>query len=450
LRRTTDAAGKSVVPCYAAVLMNSAVPRRHKPAEGRRRDRRASDTALTSRERKALRAKPVPQICQTASTLATGRQTTRRLPTIACAVLDIPHVVAVSAAAQRHCGACQRHWLTLHCPFNGRCGGSVQRGLSDAGYVLRLGGVRGASDKRYSLCVVGDSMIASNSSADLSSVEAVVSLFLPNLAERHLALQQLVLSADLAASIAPAAWGATLARDGFRLNVGRVEVFVIRESTVRFNCIGQLGKPPFVGSNFEDPGDRYKSVPSPKCSFIGSIREFAKVRDTLQPYHQQFIQTVGRKRTGEPVSGSPNRRSHSEELMAYAHAFSRQRPSETYWVADDEALSAVPIVEGSRLTLKVNAFERSAEARARCLEHYGHRCVVCGFTSERAYGNSIVGVIHVHHVRQLADIGKQYVVDPIADLRPVCPNCHAVIHSKDPPFSVDEVACMVSKDQPHR
>ena len=282
------------------------------------------------------------------------------------------------------------------------------------------------------------------------SAEAVVSRFLPDLAERRLILQQLVASADFAASIAPAAWGATLSRDGIRLNVGRVEVFVVRDTSIRLNCVGQIGQPPFLGVNFENPSDGYKSVPDPKCSFVGSISEFALLREKLQPHHRRFIDIVGRKRTGEPVSGSPNRRSHSEELMAYARALAvrsvqQDDHAEQYWLADDEVLSTAPLVEGARITLEVNAFERSARARARCLEHYGFGCVVCGFTSEQVYGDSIVGVIHVHHVRQLADIGRQYIVDPIADLRPVCPNCHAVIHSNNPPFSVDEVASMMRK-----
>jgi 5-methylcytosine-specific restriction protein A len=39
----------------------------------------------------------------------------------------------------------------------------------------------------------------------------------------------------------------------------------------------------------------------------------------------------------------------------------------------------------------------------------------------------------------LASIGVSYTVDPIKDLRPVCPNCHAIIHRTDPPCSVDEL-----------
>jgi predicted HNH restriction endonuclease len=39
----------------------------------------------------------------------------------------------------------------------------------------------------------------------------------------------------------------------------------------------------------------------------------------------------------------------------------------------------------------------------------------------------------------LAQIGDAYQVDPIQDLCPVCPNCHAVIHRHDPAYTIEEV-----------
>jgi predicted HNH restriction endonuclease len=39
----------------------------------------------------------------------------------------------------------------------------------------------------------------------------------------------------------------------------------------------------------------------------------------------------------------------------------------------------------------------------------------------------------------LSRIGPDYVVNPIEDLRPVCPNCHAIIHRCTPPYSIEDV-----------
>jgi predicted HNH restriction endonuclease len=38
---------------------------------------------------------------------------------------------------------------------------------------------------------------------------------------------------------------------------------------------------------------------------------------------------------------------------------------------------------------------------------------------------------------------KGYLIDPVADMRPVCPNCHAVIHLCDPPLSIEETKAMI-------
>ncbi len=85
--------------------------------------------------------------------------------------------------------------------------------------------------------------------------------------------------------------------------------------------------------------------------------------------------------------------------------------------------------EGTRLRVEVNIFERSREARRICIAHYGVTCSVCGFDFKSVYGDIGNGFIHIHHLVPLSEINKTYFVDPIKDLRPVCPNCHAMIHS---------------------
>jgi predicted HNH restriction endonuclease len=84
--------------------------------------------------------------------------------------------------------------------------------------------------------------------------------------------------------------------------------------------------------------------------------------------------------------------------------------------------------EGAAYQVTVNAYERDREARKKCLAHYGPTCVVCGFNFGVVYGRLAEGFIHVHHLKPLSEIREEYRVDPIADLRPVCPNCHAIIH----------------------
>lgn len=109
----------------------------------------------------------------------------------------------------------------------------------------------------------------------------------------------------------------------------------------------------------------------------------------------------------------------------------------------DEVVDSRYLVEGATRTVTVNAYERNPVARARCIEAYGSSCSVCGFDFGATYGAAASGFIHVHHLKPLATIGAQYEVHPVEDLRPVCPNCHAVIHMTDPPRSIEEVQALL-------
>lgn len=96
-------------------------------------------------------------------------------------------------------------------------------------------------------------------------------------------------------------------------------------------------------------------------------------------------------------------------------------------------------LEGTRRTRLIKACERNPEARSKCVEHYGARCQVCGLAFEERYGEIGKGFIHVHHLVQMAGISSSYEVDPIQDLRPLCPNCHAMLHKRVPPYTIEEL-----------
>lgn len=103
------------------------------------------------------------------------------------------------------------------------------------------------------------------------------------------------------------------------------------------------------------------------------------------------------------------------------------------------------IFEGAVRRISVNSYERNPEARRKCIEHYGAICQVCNFDFEKFYGEIGKGFIHVHHLKQISEIGKTYQVDPIQDLQPVCPNCHAIIHKRVPPYTIEEVKRFLQK-----
>ena len=83
--------------------------------------------------------------------------------------------------------------------------------------------------------------------------------------------------------------------------------------------------------------------------------------------------------------------------------------------------------EGAKMSVTVNKYERDPKAREICLKAKGYSCSVCGMNFEDVYGKLGKHFIHVHHLKPLSSNGE-YELDPVKDLIPVCPNCHAMLH----------------------
>lgn len=100
-------------------------------------------------------------------------------------------------------------------------------------------------------------------------------------------------------------------------------------------------------------------------------------------------------------------------------------------------------IEGGAVKVLVNRYERDREARDACVAHYGTACSVCEMEFGTTYGELGEGFIHVHHHVLVSSRGKRYRVDPIKDLIPVCPNCHAMLHTSATPPSVERLRQIV-------
>lgn len=136
--------------------------------------------------------------------------------------------------------------------------------------------------------------------------------------------------------------------------------------------------------------------------------------------------------------------------IAKAKSYQANKPVQVTWsfvegtiyrqeVLAEEVVDPERYIEGVTKTISVNVYERNPQARAACLAVHGYKCSICGFDFEKEYGGIGKGFIHVHHLKQLADIGEAYELNPVDDLRPVCPNCHAMLHKRRPAFSIKEL-----------
>jgi hypothetical protein len=131
-----------------------------------------------------------------------------------------------------------------------------------------------------------------------------------------------------------------------------------------------------------------------------------------------------------------------------------QNPIRVLWNVVDSGISdypdevhasvTTPLFEGATKQVLVNRYERNIEARKACIVHYGGpTCQICNFNFSAVYGSEGEGLIHVHHLKLLSSIGKTYKINPVKDLLPVCPNCHAMLHRQNPPYTPAQVRKML-------
>lgn len=111
----------------------------------------------------------------------------------------------------------------------------------------------------------------------------------------------------------------------------------------------------------------------------------------------------------------------------------------------DEIQEPETVAEGAKKTVVVNKYERDPNARLKCINRWGHSCVVCDFNFEEVYGDYGADYIHVHHLIPLSKTGGEYQLNPIEDLRPVCPNCHAMIHKTIDAITIEQLKTLLKK-----
>lgn len=111
----------------------------------------------------------------------------------------------------------------------------------------------------------------------------------------------------------------------------------------------------------------------------------------------------------------------------------------------EEIVTPERYFEGASKGISVNSYERNREARKKCIEYHGYICAVCSFDFKKFYGEIGTDYIHVHHIVSLHAIKEAYEVNPVKDLIPVCPNCHAMIHRTQPVLTVEQLKKRISQ-----
>ncbi|WLR60154.1 DUF3427 domain-containing protein [Guptibacillus hwajinpoensis] len=189
----------------------------------------------------------------------------------------------------------------------------------------------------------------------------------------------------------------------------------------------------FIGDDFEWFGKRHHPITTPS------------IQSMINPDGNVYIFT-------REDSNNPN---FTYQGNARVKEFESTQPVKIIWAFNDESEQHIlppeeiknpsSYIEGTTKKISVNVYERNPIARKKCIDHYGCICAICNFSFNKTFGNIGEGFIHVHHLVELSEVGREYKVDPIKDLRPVCPNCHAMLHKRKPTYSINELKSIISK-----
>lgn len=87
------------------------------------------------------------------------------------------------------------------------------------------------------------------------------------------------------------------------------------------------------------------------------------------------------------------------------------------------------MTEGAIKEMAMERAYRNLQARKVCIDKYQAQCQVCGIDFTEEYGPELgKGFIEVHHLVPISTRKENHIVNPLTDLVPLCPNCHAMIH----------------------
>lgn len=107
-------------------------------------------------------------------------------------------------------------------------------------------------------------------------------------------------------------------------------------------------------------------------------------------------------------------------------------------VEDEAPFDSKTFIEGKESIRQITVRSRSGAARKVSITHWGAACWICDFDFEKIYGPRGEGFIVVHHLIEIAKRDGEYEIDPKSELRPICPNCHAMLH-RSPPIDIEEL-----------
>ncbi len=278
----------------------------------------------------------------------------------------------------------------------------------------------------------------------IHSKEIFESLY-ENVETRNYCLNILAESIIDANEVNPSSWSISLFDKKIRLNVGPVEVLVFSPQKI-FIITSDLSE----DINIEN----YKDVITPADIYYPSVQvlqhqcnltqeNIIELYPIFEDAHKYFIRLAATKRKRTPWY-----KSFSSGVINYLNDATKNNVpfpayysngNDEHFLQPDEIPLQSEYYEGALTSVTVNSYERNNHARDACIKTWGYNCQCCGINFENDYGEIGKDFIHIHHKKPLSEISEKYQVQPELDLIPVCPNCHAMLHKRNPPFTIEEL-----------
>lgn len=187
-----------------------------------------------------------------------------------------------------------------------------------------------------------------------------------------------------------------------------------------------------VASNYVDNFIKSKYSVKVKMYDIDDISLLQDIYVSMTQPQQHYFAFGGNRKP------NPNR---GVVMLCYIEFLQSQKLTT---VAPQEGVELTGKDEGTVVEVQHKIYERDPQNRLACIDHYGWQCSACGLDLAKKYGEIGKNFIEVHHVVPLSEVKENHTVDPIKDLRPLCPNCHAMIHKIKPIITVEEFSKLIS------
>lgn len=100
-----------------------------------------------------------------------------------------------------------------------------------------------------------------------------------------------------------------------------------------------------------------------------------------------------------------------------------------------EAIEKFPfgLPEGASSNSSLTRYERNPVNRLRSIQFHGYACWACEANLANRYPGLGERFIEVHHILPVSAMPEHYLVNPVTEMVPLCPNCHRMVHQENPP-----------------